>query len=595
MRDLTLVGEPRPIAQSALEACAAIAPVDYLQLMATWGPGIACGMYELADPSEPRGRFRYWQQQLRLRGSALHSRGHWGALTEAQLATGLVLGIDRAGTALFTHGPHDVVLLRTDGKTTVCADFVHALGRARDPYDHHRAPPPLRCEDVDLGVPHTYVTASDARARFVAAVMAGDEAAANAALQDVLASEVALYALLDLAELIAARAEVPGATRAEHVDQLLRMARRRGARLFDKFPLREIRIALETTGELTPELAARLAIMPKPAGIFAAAFDAIEVSLLAELVAHPDDVAVRLVYADHLEDLGEVARADALRAETAAPPPVPDALARGLIAPPNMPPIDGEALLAGYVERWRIDDPETAIDDLVARLAALHPEVRQGYAVLLAQSGDYRAVHSDQHLGREMADAWPLLALALRTPRMVSLRLLVEHGARDASPYILSALRHPAPEHTAYEATRLADAYIELGPMTPALVDDYVRELASPEPGRRAIAFRMLQDHGADDRVFEGYLQHFADAHPFSESAIKRRKKDPRVLPALLAAFAIEEKRSLRDGRKLAYTTGYGLLASFLAKLGDARGKEAAANYRRFVRWSQAPRDRERM
>jgi hypothetical protein len=264
--------------------------------------------------------------------------------------------------------------------------------------------------------------------------------------------------------------------------------------------------------------------------------------------------------------------------------PLPDARERGFIAPLNMRPVDGPALLAGYVERWRADDPETPVDDLVARIGALHPQVRQGYALLLAQLSQWRENEAQRHLVREIADAWPLVALALRTNPQ-GLRVIVAETVRDAAPFVLSALRRPSePIEWAYRL-ELAAAYPALGTLTPALVDEYVELLAGPEPPPRALAARLLVNHGADDRVFAAYLDHFAETHPYSETAIKKRKKDPRVMPAILEQFAVEEKRSLgEDGRKLSYTTAYGVLARYLSKLGSARGKDAAANYRRVKR-----------
>jgi uncharacterized protein (TIGR02996 family) len=583
---LTLLGSPRPIDSARLHEGL---PPEYVELVTTWGPGRLCDVYDLPDPTEDNGRFEFFQHQLHLHGPALRSRGHWGALTDENLAAGRVLGVDRFGTALFAYGPRQVVRLLPNGKLQHVGTFEGVVKQLFDRdhryalVEHHPDAPGVY--DVELDAPANYVTTANPRAAFLAAVAAGDEAKADAELQHVVAAEIAVYALLDLAEQLAADTTIAQEVRASYVDQCLRMARRRATKFMEHVPLRDIRTALETDGELTAELASKLQILARPAGIFAAAFDAREAVLLEQLAEHPDDVAARLVYADHLEDRGEQSRAEALRAEAAPVPSLPDARARGFIAPLHMAPLDGAARLAGYIARWRADDPSTSIDDLVTRLEALHPQARQGYALLLAQVSDWTTNDAETHLARELPDAWPLLALALRAGHKQALRILAAQVVREAAPFVLSALRRPSPSVEWAFQLELAAAYPTLGKLAPAIVDEYVADLAGAEPGPRDLAARLLVNHGADDRVFAAYLDHFASTHPYSETAIKKRKKDPRVLPAILDAFATEEKRILGDdGRKLSYTTAYGVLARYLSKLGNARGRDAAANYRKLKR-----------
>jgi hypothetical protein len=93
--------------------------------------------------------------------------------------------------------------------------------------------------------------------------------------------------------------------------------------------------------------------------------------------------------------------------------------------------------------------------------------------------------------------------------------------------------------------------------------------------------------------VLEALLTHFCDGHPFTERAIAKRKTDARVLAALLAAFDRAEAASLKDGRNLVYTTDYRILSRYLAKLGNARGKEAWERYKKMGRIERAASDRE--
>jgi hypothetical protein len=102
----------------------------------------------------------------------------------------------------------------------------------------------------------------------------------------------------------------------------------------------------------------------------------------------------------------------------------------------------------------------------------------------------------------------------------------------------------------------------------------------------RRVALRLLEHHAHDDRVFEGYLRHFGEAHPVSERAIAKRRKDPRVIAALRAILDREEKRALRlqEGRQPPYSEDYGLVARYLAGLGDEKGVEAREKYKRYGR-----------
>jgi uncharacterized protein (TIGR02996 family) len=606
-----------------------VLPGEYVELMTTWGPGRLCDVLELPDPTAPAGRFRHLQQRLRVEGAARHLAGAWAALSAAELRRGVVLGTDRRGLAVLARSPSSLVLLHPSGRLVELGSFEAFVRRflrggqlalthascfesaARNwawstVYDDL----PQR---NDLGVPATYVTdAPPPRAELLDAWAAGDEAEADAALARVLEAEVAGYALTELLYFLASpgAAYVPAEIRATYADQLYRAARRRLPDLVLELPIREIRVALGK-GELAPALLARVAaIVERPDGIFVGEPDAAERALLESLAGEPSDAAARSVYADHLEERGALARAEALRAETAHVAPLPDAAARGFVAPPELDPVDGAARLRERVARWRAEDPAFSTGAALARIDALHPAARQGYEVLLelASGGGgwglgRRAVEARGHLAREIADAWPQLALALRGHRApAALGVLRDARVRDAAPFLLSLLRRPSAACSESWQLQLADAYLELGRVTKALREELIPYLAADaqlqpihQPRRpglgvpllRAIAFRVLVDAGADDRVFEGALRFFCDAHPYSERILRKRKTDPRVRQVLGEQLAAEDKKSLRDGgRRLVYTPKLGLLARYLAKLGDPEAQALFDRYKKFKRFS---------
>ena len=621
-------------------------PGAYVELMEAWGPGRLCDVFELPDPTAPAGRFRLLQQRLRVEGAARRLAGAWAALSDAELQRGWVLGVDRRGLAVFARSATSVVLLHPSGYVLEIGTFEELVGKfllgGQLVLTHHAFFPNAardwrwavryRGEAArnDLGVPSSYVTdAPPRRAELLAAWAEGDEDAADAALAGVIEAEVAAYAMTELFHFLAspAAAHVPAEIRATYADQLFRAARRRVPDLVPDLPIRDIRIGLER-GELAPELLAQAKAMVEGAdGIFLGEPDATERALLETLTSEPSDDAARAVYADHLEERGELARAEVLRAEAAHAPPLPDAAERGFVAPPDLPPLDGPARIRERVEQWAAADPGFSLDEVRARIDALHPVARQGYEILIAQiagrstwSLAHHAPAAHGHLVREIADAWPQLALALRgSGAPAVLAILREARVRQAAPFVLSILRHPggsapgeswrAPYYGEPWPLQLADAYLELGRVTKALREELVPYLAADaklqpihapraeHPGvatLRAIAFRFLADAGADDRVFEGALRFFCEGHPYSERIIRKRKTDPRVRAVLGEQLAAEEKKSLRDGgRRLAYTPELGLLARYLARLGDPYAKEVAERYKKFKRLSNG-RERDR-
>lgn len=627
MLGLSLVGAPHPVSPDALRAAlggrAEALPEAYVVLMAAWGPGLLCGAVELPDPTS--ARFRFLQHRLWVDGAARRAAGAWGGLSDEAFRGGVVLGVDRRGFAYFARGAADIAILEPEGSVLALGSFEYLVGsfllggvilatQRALLTDHVRrswgwtVQHLSRARRNELGVPAIYETtaAPAPRAALLAAWAAGDEAAADAALAQVLEREVAGWALLELLHYLAspAAAAIPREIRATYADQLYRMASRRVPELVPELPIRELRIALGT-GELAPEqLASIAALIDPPAGIFASEPDAAEAALLAALAAEPADDGARLVYADHLEGRGELARAEALRSDAAQVAPLPDAAQRGFLASPGLPPVDGAARVRARLEAWEREAPAFSTAAAAAKIQALHPTARQGYEILLEQQRQRRSfwqtpaeVTPYTHLEREIRDAWPQLALALRDPpyRAFALEILAQARVREAAPFLLSCLRERGVGADRDWLVAVADRYVELVKVKRAVAEEFAAAFADPGATSvdRAIAFRLCVELGADDRVFEAALARFCAAYPFSEKILRKRKSEPRVREVLGARLAVERQKSLRDGgRTLSYTPELGLLARYLAKLGDPDAQELAERYKKFKRWADyVPRE----
>jgi uncharacterized protein (TIGR02996 family) len=607
MKGITLVGNARPVKLEAIERHESLPP-DYVTLMTTWGPGTLCGIYELPDPTEANGRFAWLNSRLRVEGLGRRRAGAWMRFDEEALVASTVLGVDRSGCALVQPPkPSIPCVLHPRG----FAQFIE-LSSLVDNCVKDETQYWADCANDDKhnmyrkgrGIPRIFVTdAPSPRPELLDALGRGDQEAADAALQRLLAREVAASAAIELACWLAGPTgqHVPTELRASFTDELLRLAKRKIPRMGDALPIREIRAALAATGEVGKPLLDKLLdsplAPPPPEGIFAGAPDATESALLDELARSPDDEGARLVYADHLEDQGDTARAAAVRAATVAP--LANAVERGLAARRNAKPIDEAANLRELSAHWHEEDPRAPIDELIARFAALHPTQRLGYIVLLSELTSWDENSAKKHLAREAPEAWPYLLLAARTKkRRTILELVAPHRIPEAAPFLLSLIRHPPREHEYDELLpdvleQAAAIYLELVKVSDEAVAELLALLEHDVRATRLSAFALLQKRADDDRVFLAYLDNFAFAHPFSEKALGKRKKDPRIIPALLAQFDVEEKRSLTDGKHLRYTFGYGVLARFLGKLGNQRGKEAAKRFKATSRWGQERPDNE--
>jgi hypothetical protein len=185
--------------------------------------------------------------------------------------------------------------------------------------------------------------------------------------------------------------------------------------------------------------------------------------------------------------------------------------------------------------------------------------------------------------------------LALRDHDLArsAIAVLLEGHATQAAPFVLSVVLQPPASKPLW--LDLDGAFLELGTVTQELCDQLAPGLADPATGsaRRQLSFRLLVDFASDDRVFEAALRYFFEGHPHTEQIVRKRKKDPRVREILSEQLADEEKRSLHQGgRVLAYSAKLGVLAKYLAKLGDGHAKEVAERYKKFVRMQERRGDR---
>jgi AcrR family transcriptional regulator len=272
MKRLDLVGNPRPVPNDRIslalpEAFAAL-PASYVELMTSWGPGLLCGAFDLPDPSSHE--FRDLQNRLRVHGAVYHAAGHWAQLSQAELGRAVVLGTDRRGFALVVHGTPEVVVLQPRGLVLRLSSFDGlidllvdgAFGRTRALVWETRARGDWSRTSwfddelpLDLGVPAVHVTTTPpAWQSLFDALARGDESAADEWLEVVLASEVALYALLDLLALLASPegGRVTPELRATYAEQLFRMARRRAPSIANDVSFDELKSLLRK-GEDAPQ------------------------------------------------------------------------------------------------------------------------------------------------------------------------------------------------------------------------------------------------------------------------------------------------------------------------------------------------------
>lgn len=585
-------------------------PPAYGDLVATWGPGWLGDVFEL--PLGPR--LVALNDAWRVHGPRKRAAGHWPQIGEDEAPKVSILGVARNGLAVAARADASVVLLHPKGHVIPCGSFEELVANmtrdlapeartwrtpknpiavAREHYFEGRKRP-AGASDERLHAPSIYVTeAAPHRARILEALAADDEPAADAIFAEMLGVTMPLYTL---SELMVDLSRTELALRQSWIDQAYRLLKRRVPGIGEEISPKEGR-GLEVHS-----------LREAPAGIFVD-LDDVEATFLRALVAAPDDEATLAVYADHLEARGRLDRADGLRRPVVAA--LADAAERGFVPPLGVKPVDGAAFVAGLLETWKAEDPSADTRELAERIGALHPGEREGYALLVSQlRGDEREPNVQQamtHLLRERGRAWPMLVLALRAPRLsLVVELFREAPPSEALWWLLSICRHPSEHLRAYLVEDLALVYAENAAVDLSKVEDFVPyldpsttavlEVHRPRPPSlglevlREIAFRLLYRYPNDERIFAGYLHFFADAAPWSEEVMRKRKKDPRIIPALRVQLAEEERGALRaqTSRSVEYRPQFGVLARYLARLGDEEGKAARDRFNASERRTRA-------
>jgi hypothetical protein len=576
-----LVGPASPIKRAAIRAAFGAAatrlPEEYVELLAAWGPGELCGFVELPDPIVRDGRHATLVAAVRERGPAARNRGMWPSISEADLLRACVLGTDRRGALFVALGPEDVRFLDAEGQVEDIGGFgevVRCFLRDSEYPGRSGLISALRpgargytnlSTDLQLDVPAIYATTPRPSDAVFAALVRGDQAAADAALEAFDGREVVPYAWLALIDRILGPegAAIPADQRGSMIPELFTLANRRMPGLGERMPVRELRRAVSDDAIRAETRAKFQAICHLPA------------STIFDGTAPPD--------------AGEV---------------LEGAADRGLIAPVGFV-VDTEARLREFIDAWQAQDPSMSIAPLLDHIASLHPTQRSGYTMLLAQlrwnESNHPSLHgvpdADEHLVREVEHAWAHLVLALRSPQhdesFSALEMLHEARLPQTIPYLRSVVTHEPPYVISYwNAERVYAELAELdGDAIKALYLPMLTSKRKESPRRREAAFEALVEHADDDRVFEVYLANYGPALPHSEDAIERadRWNDLRVIPALREALDAEERfRLAGNADKDALAGGsYEDIARRLAKLGDENGKAALKKVRRAKKHSE--------
>ncbi|MDQ3341897.1 MAG: hypothetical protein M4D80_42665 [Myxococcota bacterium] len=561
MFDLQLVGEPRPLDESALDGIAHLSK-EYVDLMKTWGPGRAKAHLDFPDPRGPA--FATLQLRYRLHAPHQKAMGRWTSLDASALESGIVIARFRGGEVLVGVQTR-LVRLSPNGKDAWQYSLESTIDWCAGAESPKNKPP------------KTYSTELDGRAALYAALASGNEELADACMGTLFEHESA-WGLLEVAwALSSSTTSSAPALRAAYFDRCMRMVKRVDPECIAELPLRVMRDEIANAGALSIDHARALEGVAHAPSPFEGEMTDIEQQLAAEIIRNPRERAPCIVLADHLEGLGQTLRASLVR-EQAEAMSFEEIAERGL----EFRNVDGEKTLAEWLEAWGADAPA----DHVATAQPLLPQHKSAIVSWIVNGSD----DSIARLAKEPA-APAFLVLGLRSKQYQIARncalAIAQLDIKAAAPHLLSSVRAtPALEQVAL-------AYHDVGRLSAKELTAVLDWLESDSYDVRRATCVVLQRSAKDDRVLEALLTHFCDGHPYTERAIAKRKTDARVVPALLEAFDRAEAASLKDGRNLVYTTDYGILSRYLAKLGNVRGKEAWERFKKMGRIDRAAADRE--
>lgn len=89
LSNMLLVGDPRPVKLDGIPSLQSL-PLEYRNLRTTWGPGVAFGTLEFADPTDAVGVFVQWQRRCRIQLRHLIAINHRMRMDEAAVKTATV-------------------------------------------------------------------------------------------------------------------------------------------------------------------------------------------------------------------------------------------------------------------------------------------------------------------------------------------------------------------------------------------------------------------------------------------------------------------------------------------------------------------------
>lgn len=550
--EMVLVGEPRPV---TLGRDFEELPLDYRKLLTTWGPGVAFGRLELADPTEPAGTFAQWQRRFRVHARHLIATKKWFWIDDAAAATATVLAAGGGNAVVATAGPTRTVLTVSASYAQTWSSFAEALAGLRKqmirPALYYRTKP----SQLDA---------------LVGAIRQGNAKLADGLFAAVLEEE-SIAGMLAIA--FALVRDVDAVKYDAYVTRAMQEAVKRNESWFANMAEQLVDHGAAATRQ---SAIAQLASFVEPFDLLGGAPDQVEIDLETAVLAKPTDDGARLVLLDHYQERGRTGLAQIVRAYLELLPPE---LANRYGSMP-LSATTCEELVAQWCAAWAAADPELDLAPLVKELEATDRTLRR--AIVNWIEHDQEGALSDEPAAQQ------LLMLALRTRQAgTAARALTKLEAKAAAPWLWSVLRSTSADREA-----LAIAFDKLGKLAPDQVTEVLAWIDPADRARTKVAFCLLQRHAKDDRVFEPALRHFLVGSPYTEKVLGKRKADPRVEQMLWAAFDREEAKVLKNDRFVSYTREYGVLARCLAKLGHVRAEEAWKRFQTKARMDRAAANR---
>lgn len=525
---LSLFGtaQPRPLAQWSAGASAAqpALPDDLVELIVQWGPGRLAATFAIPDPAGDA-----WAV-LHDRALALHSRGWWAGLDREAFEELVVFARDRRGAGL-AWGAGEFVFLGPRGEVLRVGHTLDELvtgflcASLHLTYDLRVANELGRF--VELGAEPVYVAAAAPGLR---EYLDGLRAGRDDLLEAALSAEPLVLAYVDTIAALCSPAadDIAEPTRADALDSLLALARRRAPMIFGLLIPDGVRRERPFADQSVRSWAQRASSTREEGPLFADPPAGTQIDVPAQL-------------------------------RPVAYWPTPNV----------------EPWLASIVERWRGSPLEPAATQLVQQARALAPgfahsvlrqieqldgfrtHVHSGSAGALAfDVAQERADSAEERVRAVRAEALPLIALASLSDREAvcvrAVRLL--RGVRDAALFdlclrLIVCTMPPMPWGA--DACTLAEVAIAAGPIDDTLVPHLLGAMQVGSP----IAAILVSPRVERDDVHSAFLEHYtaiATAGAWSPNAHARQhltEDDALVVDALCAFLNVAKppRRSLSE------------------------------------------------